>query len=463
MPNSLVPKGRRVRVAVAIAVAIGAVYGLVVLEGWWARTTRQDAFRRLARRDFAGAQPGLARLLALHRGDGEAWFQLGLCESALGREPAARAAWDSVPIGSPFAGRAAVRRARQELASHRLAAAETYLLRAVDERGAHAVEAFETLVHLFKIEGRFREVRRLVNDWWEDYPNRISMVTELTQLDTPSAYAPAKAREALDRAGAAAPDDDRVWLGKANLAMRTGDLDQAGRWLEACERERPDDAAVGRARIALAEANRDAPAVRRAAARVAPGTLDPEELARLRAWLAAEANDQAAEGEALRALLAIRADDAPALERLAELEILAGRAAESARLRAHKAELDRARWRFDNLIFLTRAQDHGRELARLAESLGRSVEARICWKLVLDREPGDAEALQAIAQLDARARSATARRTSSPRCGPSLPVRRSKSRRNRVSSPGRSTIRARRYGSTTTRNRAGCGSSSIAG
>ena len=292
---------RRVRVAMAIAVTLAAVGGLVVLERWWVRTTREEAFRSLSRRDYAGAQAGLSRLLTLRRGDGEAWFQLGLCESRLGHQEAAEAAWDSVPLGSPFAGRGGPS-ARRELAVHRLAVAETYLLRAVDERGAHAVEAFETLVSLFKIEGRFREARRLVVDWWEDYPNRINMVTELTQLDSPNPYEPAKAREALDRAGEAAAEDDRVWLGKANLALRTGDLETAAKWLEGCERKRPDDPAVVRARIALANANHDRRTVRNAVDRIAAGDLEPDELVRLRVWSAVEANDQAAEREALRRL-----------------------------------------------------------------------------------------------------------------------------------------------------------------
>ena len=46
-----------------------------------------------------------------------------------------------------------------------------------------------------------------------------------------------------------APDDDRVWLGKANLAIRTGMYDEAERWLAACLGRRPGDAPVWRARL----------------------------------------------------------------------------------------------------------------------------------------------------------------------------------------------------------------------
>ena len=39
------------------------------------------------------------------------------------------------------------------------------------------------------------------------------------------------------------PDDDRVWLGKANLAAWSGQFDEASHWLERCAERRPDDEA----------------------------------------------------------------------------------------------------------------------------------------------------------------------------------------------------------------------------
>ena len=54
---------------------------------------------------------------------------------------------------------------------------------------------------------------------------------------------------ALGKAKQSAPDDDRVWLGLADLATRTGRFDEAGDWLTRCERARPDDPAVWRARL----------------------------------------------------------------------------------------------------------------------------------------------------------------------------------------------------------------------
>ncbi len=53
----------------------------------------------------------------------------------------------------------------------------------------------------------------------------------------------AKVRAYLDQAYTLAPDDDRVWLGRANLAIRTGDLDEASAGSIACLKRRPDDVA----------------------------------------------------------------------------------------------------------------------------------------------------------------------------------------------------------------------------
>ena len=51
---------------------------------------------------------------------------------------------------------------------------------------------------------------------------------------------------------AADGDDDRVWLGRANVAITTGNWDEAAPWLDRCVLKRPDDPAVWRARLELA-------------------------------------------------------------------------------------------------------------------------------------------------------------------------------------------------------------------
>ena len=134
------------------------------LDQWRSRKLRHEALQALARRDYRAARPLFDRLASRWYPDDEARYQLGVCEAALGNAQAARNAWESVPASSPHAGQAAVARARQELEKHHLTEAEKLLVRALSDQGPHAIEAFETLVHLFKIEGRFREARRLVRN-----------------------------------------------------------------------------------------------------------------------------------------------------------------------------------------------------------------------------------------------------------------------------------------------------------
>ena len=57
-------------------------------------------------------------------------------------------------------------------------------------------------------------------------------------LDT-EAFPVEGVRRFLEWAGREAPADDRVWLGRANLATRMGLYDEAASWLDRCESRRP--------------------------------------------------------------------------------------------------------------------------------------------------------------------------------------------------------------------------------
>src|SRR5260370_41586794 len=95
------------------------------------------------------------------------------------------------------------------------------------------------------------------------------------------------------------------------------------------------------------------------------------------------------------------------MERLAELELIAGRRESAARLRARKAELDRAKIHYEILVTKPSAEAvlESAQMARLAEVLDRAFEARALWSVVLERSPGDKEARAAQARLE-RARAA---------------------------------------------------------
>ena len=94
-------------------------------------------------------------------------------------------------------------------------------------------------------------------------------------------------RAFLDRAARRAAEDDRVWLGKAILAIQTGSYAEAARWLDACQRRRPEDVPVWRARLNWARATNQVEVVRQAAEHLPRAGSSPALVQDLAAWLAA--------------------------------------------------------------------------------------------------------------------------------------------------------------------------------
>ena len=84
------------------------------------------------------------------------------------------------------------------------------------------------LVPIYSMLGRIDEAERLLTDRW----NCLNETGEGASEQALNLVAPHRAPDEahpgrehsayLDRAGNVAPDDDRVWLGEANLAIRTG-------------------------------------------------------------------------------------------------------------------------------------------------------------------------------------------------------------------------------------------------
>ena len=392
---------RRTRrpIALGLFLLIAAGVGYWAFDEWRFRALSAEASRAVVQGRYPEAKVRLASLLGRRSGDGEALYQLGVCEAALGREPEALAAWAKVPAGSSFAGRAGVELARRELRTHRLARAEDLMRRAVGDSGPHAIEAIETLVTLYKIEGRTEEADRLVRASSDRYPNRIGLLRELAQLGSPNPHKLDLVRAGLETAAKASPDDDRVWLGRANFATRVGQFEEAARWLDRCQARRADDPAVWRGRLRLATETRDADGARDALRHLPEGELDPAEILTLRAWFAARAGDDPGESKALAALIAIEPADLRSIERLAELELKAGRPDEAARLRARKAEFDRSKAEYEIVLFLPDASLRSAQLAKLADALDRRLEAKVLWSMAVKQRVGDPEPIEALARI----------------------------------------------------------------
>ena len=279
---------RRWKLAIGL---LAACVGVWAVDAWRLRATWRQARGEVAAGKFATALPRLVGLAGRWPTDGEVLYHLGSCELALGRREQAAEAFSRVPRNSPFAGRAAVMRARQALQNHRLAVAEELMPLALQDEGPHAVEARETLIHLFKLQGRYDEARRLVREGWTRYPDRVGTLQELARLDTATPIKIEKVRPTLETAYRAAPDDDRIWLGWANLAIRTGRFEEARKWLNACHRRRPEDPAAWRVHLNCAQAAEDTIEARKALTHLSPDQLPPDQVLALQAWFERRAGD----------------------------------------------------------------------------------------------------------------------------------------------------------------------------
>jgi predicted Zn-dependent protease len=379
------------------------------LLGWGAITLAQvwrfdselgRADREMASGRYQAALERLERLAAGWPDRADVEYPLGACAARVGRVDTALDAWARVPLRSRLAPRAALDRARLALDHGRLAVAEESLTPLLERSGEVGEEAARLADQVDLFCGRVTAIARRIERRWPMAADPATLLRLRWQLDT-QPLALVAMREALERMSRQAPQDDRVWLGQAELAIRTGRLDEADGLLRRCEEPRPGDPDVRRSRLEWAmEAGRPDEVVR-AASHVAAADVGPVELARLIERLAAMRGDAAARRAALERLVALRPGDPSAWERLAELAARDGDRGRAAELRRRKARIDRALDDYRMMMGAVASGEPARaaDLARTAEVLGRRFEARGWWTIQSRRDPGDREALAALARL----------------------------------------------------------------
>ncbi|RUL89131.1 FG-GAP-like repeat-containing protein [Tautonia sociabilis] len=360
----------------------------------------------LSARRFEEARGRLSRLSARFPDRADIAFALGASEAGLGRVDAALDAWARVPEDSGLSPRAALERARLALEHGRLSAAEQSLALLVDRRDAIGEEAIRLVQQLLLFSGRSDALPESFRRQWptalRDGPAAAAGLLRSHWLAETQALPIDAVSEAIDRSHREAPDDDRVWLGLADLSRRAGRLDEADRWLDRCEARRPDDPDVARARLEWALAADRPGSAAEALARIPADRLDPAGVCSIRARLAALRGDADAERAALERLVALRPGDAASWARLGDLAAQAGLAGLRDRCRARKAEIDRLTDDYTRLMGEVAAggRPPARALARLAEALGRRFEAIGWWTLLALDDRGDPEARQALDRLD---------------------------------------------------------------
>jgi enediyne biosynthesis protein E4 len=322
----------------------------------------------------------LAMLLEWKPDSDEATYLLGACEKARGQAQAAFRAWERVPPGSPFSARAIQGRMDLLIERGRLADAETLIFQAMSDPRGDGSKLGLFLGLVYSLQGRVEDRQRVIETCWDrlneagEGTSEQAILLVRLHIQTPTIE---EVRTFLDQAARSAPEDDRIWLGKAKLAIRDGSYDEAARWLEACLRKRPDDTPVWRARRDWALATRRLADVRQAMEHLPDAESTPAQVQSLTARLAAIRGDVDAERQALERLVAVDPADLAALDRLTEIEEQEDRPDRAAEYRRRKAEIGRLQARYEALYKRNQTLRDAGEMAGLAEQLSRPFEAKV--------------------------------------------------------------------------------------
>lgn len=371
-------------------------------------SSREEAGLKLAREQvgtgrFAEARPWLEARARTTGASPEVCYWLGVCAHATGSPSDALKAWARVPMTSPFGAQAALARAQTEVGDFgRYEAAEPLLKSVLQVKGPEARVARQALSQLAFYQGRLDEMRALLEEGWSRSDNRSGDLRDHWRIDS-AAISLDEVRAEVERAALLDPRDDRVWLARANLAILTGNQDEALKQLDACLERRPDDPAVWLARLRWSRAFDHLGEFRRALARIPSTRFSAAERHEISAWIASREGRPDDQRKALELLVQREPGATAALEQLAVLASESGRLAESAAYRARKAKADDANERYMRLL-----EDGGplsrpgrfAELGQLAEALGRRFEAKGWWTLAVVDDRGSASAAESLARLE---------------------------------------------------------------
>jgi tetratricopeptide (TPR) repeat protein len=402
---------RRSRLLAAVAASVVLLSlgwaARLIVASWQVREGVAWARKSIRARQYGPARDRLAGLASSGPRHGEIVYLLGLCEQRMGRPLAAIDAWARVPQGSALAARAALDRGKTLLFSlGRLRDAELAFRAAARGAAPLALKARWSLAELLLWEGRLEDVSSLLKEIFTvgSLRDRAAALRELGRLD--SVVVPREeVQPVLDLSARHAPDDDRVWLARAFLALQYGRFEEARAWLDRCER-RPSDASLApacwRARLQWALAAGDEQEAARALASAPSMQITEVERLSLEAWFAAARNDATAERAALERLVALVPGRTQAVDRLAALTLRSGENSHSLALRTLQVDHLRDKEQYRRLLLSDDSPVSSAELqqrARLAERLGRWFEARGWLTLAKERDPGDQRVLYELERL----------------------------------------------------------------
>ncbi len=314
----------------------------------------------------------------------EAWFLLGQSEAESGRLEEAEMALRRVPeTDDEFYPTAALYLARIALLEGVLSDAEAILTPTLLQReGDHLPQAFRDRASLLRLQGRPVEAKLLYREAIERFDQDARLLRTLWDVD--NALANNQVRTTLETGFQNAPDDDRVWLGLAHHDRLEGKFDEAKEWLDRCQQRRPDDPAIWRERLALAQETDDPQTAHNAIQHLSGDLMTTAELLELKAWFARSIYDSETERQALLdALEAGSRNRSTLYDRLAILAIESGHMEEAEHYRTLKAPCDAAHTRYFEIIYGPIPSAYADELAKLAVTLGWNFEATQWAKMAL--------------------------------------------------------------------------------
>jgi tetratricopeptide (TPR) repeat protein len=346
---------------------------------------RFEAERAQARADvraerFLIAKRRLDQLVKARANDGESLVLLGLCEQNAGRFEAALSAWLRVEKNDAWKPEAARLAADELINSGRYGAASEQIQSALqatqDTMQRYAL--LKVLTRVARFEGLTQVVRAGLRQAIPISPDPASDLKELWMLDNSPTPVEAQAR-ALRGAN---QDDGGVWLGRVNVAILSGDLDEARQGLDKARGfYSAAHPGVARTEFNLAFAKLDPSELATVINSGALEWLDGDEMSLVAARLLDNLGSEQEASAALHRLLGHHSAQSWALDRLAERAATQGDFEAARRFQAEKSVLDAAKDRFRDILLDGPPADHYEELSKLAEQLGRPAEAK-AWRIL---------------------------------------------------------------------------------
>ena len=387
---------RRWRLLLFLLLAASLIWGGWA---WWTGRRYRVAMAKIESEILTGrfglAVRDLEELLDWKRDpDGALAFLLGCCEQSRGKKEEAAEAWLRVPPGSAYADRAISARMHLFQDGGRLAPAETFVKNAARHPRNESTAVLTLLVPSYVQQGRIDEAERLLEARWERWNELgegasepaiklVRQYIDLTLNPTPVETI----RAFLDQAGRLAPDDDRIRLGRANLAIRTSAYDEAKSWLDAI-RGPGEDVPVWRARLNWGIATGRIDVVQEALTHLPASESTPAQVHRLKARLAANRGDVASERRELERLCAIGSGRSDAPGPACPTGGERGAAGSSRRAPSQETrDRSAAQARYEKLHMRRQPVRDAVEMAHLAEQLGRVFEARAFLTLAISEDP----------------------------------------------------------------------------